>query len=124
MQVGPLSQVLVGYAQGHPLTKKWTDLALAKISAIGKRKVTVNDLQSTMGRHVARAIRCAMLTELAAKHWDYLVTNISSGDTAVYNPPKFPDGEIEGVGTHEAPRGTLVPLGGSQEREAQRIIRR
>ena len=23
MQVGPLSQVLVGYAQGHPLTKKY-----------------------------------------------------------------------------------------------------
>ena len=22
-------------------------------------------------------------------------------------PPKFPDGEVEGVGTHEAPRGTL-----------------
>ena len=107
MQVGPLSQVLIGYAQGHPLTKKWTELALAKISAISKRKVTVNDLQSTMGRHVARAIRCAMLSELAGKHWEYLVANISRGDTAVYNPPKFPDGEIEGVGTHEAPRGTL-----------------
>jgi hydrogenase large subunit len=107
MQVGPLAQVLVGYAQGHPLTKKWTDAALDKISAVGKRKVTVNDLQSTMGRHVARAIRCAMLSELAQKHWEYLVTNISSGDTAVFNPPKFPDGEVEGVGTHEAPRGTL-----------------
>jgi len=107
MQVGPLAQVLVGYAQGHPLTKKWTDAALEKISAVGKRKVTVNDLQSTMGRHVARAIRCAMLSELAQKHWEYLVTNISSGDTAVFNPPKFPDGEVEGVGTHEAPRGTL-----------------
>jgi hydrogenase large subunit len=106
-QVGPLAQILVGYAQGHPLTKKWTDAALDKISTIGKRKVTINDLQSTMGRHVARAIRCAMLSELAQKHWEYLVTNISSGDTAVYNPPKFPDGEVEGVGTHEAPRGTL-----------------
>jgi hydrogenase large subunit len=60
-----------------------------------------------MGRHVARAIRCAMLSELATKHWEYLVTNISHGDTATYNPPNFPDGEIEGVGTHEAPRGTL-----------------
>jgi hydrogenase large subunit len=107
MQVGPLSQVLVGYAQGHPLTKKWTDAALAKISAVSGRKVTVNDLQSTMGRHVARAIRCAMLSELASKHWEYLVTNISRGDVATFNPPKFPDGEIEGVGTHEAPRGTL-----------------
>jgi len=107
MQVGPLAQVLVGYVQGHPLTKKWTDLALEKISAIGKRKVTLNDLQSTMGRHVARAIRCAMLADLAQTHWNYLVTNISSGDTAVCNLPKFPDGEVEGVGTHEAPRGTL-----------------
>ncbi len=60
-----------------------------------------------MGRHVARAIRCAMLSELATKHWEYLVTNVSRGDTATYNPPKFPDGAIEGVGTHEAPRGTL-----------------
>jgi len=107
MQVGPLAQVLIGYAQGHLLTRKWTDLALEKISSISKRKVTVNDLQSTMGRHVARAIRCAMLADLAQTHWNYLVTNISSGDTAVCNPPKFPDGEVEGVGTHEAPRGTL-----------------
>jgi hydrogenase large subunit len=40
-------------------------------------------------------------------HWEYLVSNISRGDFATYNPPKFPDGEVEGVGTHEAPRGTL-----------------
>ncbi|HEY4961219.1 MAG TPA: nickel-dependent hydrogenase large subunit [Terriglobales bacterium] len=107
MQVGPLAQILVGYALGHPLTKKWTDIALAKISAVSGRHVTVNDLQSTMGRHVARAIRAAVISELATKHWEYLVTNISHGDTAVYNPPKFPDGEVEGVGTHEAPRGAL-----------------
>jgi len=107
MQVGPLAQILVGYALGHPLTKKWTDIALAKIFAVSGRHVTVNDLQSTMGRHVARAIRAAVISELATKHWEYLVTNISHGDTAVYNPPKFPDGEVEGVGTHEAPRGAL-----------------
>ncbi len=90
MQVGPLAQVLVGYAQGHPLTKKWTDAALAKISAIGKRKVTVNDLQSTMGRHVARAIRCAMLSSWRSKHWEYLVTNISRGDTAILQSAEVP----------------------------------
>jgi hydrogenase large subunit len=31
MEVGPLSNVLVGYAQGHQLTRKWTDLALGRI---------------------------------------------------------------------------------------------
>jgi hydrogenase large subunit len=105
--VGPLAQVLVGYAQGHELTKKWTDLALATISSIGKRPVTINDLQSTMGRHVARAIRAAMLADLATKHWQMLSDNIFKGDHTTYNAPKFPADEIQGVGTHEAPRGTL-----------------
>jgi hydrogenase large subunit len=30
MQVGPLTQVLIGYAQGHPLTRKHTDLAIRR----------------------------------------------------------------------------------------------
>jgi hydrogenase large subunit len=107
MQVGPLAQVLVGYAQGHALTRKWTDTALGLMSTIGGRKFTVKDLQSTMGRHVARAIRAAMLTELADKHWNLLVGNIAKGDTEIYNAPAFPSGTIEGVGTHEAPRGLL-----------------
>ena len=106
-QVGPLSQILVGYAQGHPLTRKWTDAALDKISAVAGRKITVNDLQSTLGRHVARCIRTAMLAELAGKHWELLVNNIAKGDTATFAPPTFPSGSVEGVGTHEAPRGTL-----------------
>lgn len=107
MQVGPLSQVLVGYAQGHPLTRKWADAALDRVSAVAGRRITPDMLQSTMGRHAARAVRCAMLADLAQKHWQLLVDNISRGDTAIHNPPVFPKGEITGVGTHEAPRGTL-----------------
>ena len=107
MQVGPLAQVLVGYASGDPLTRKHTDKALELISTIGKRKVSVNDLQSTMGRHVARAIRTSMLAELGQKHWQLLVENIAKGDVATHNNPVFPSGEIQGVGVHEAPRGVL-----------------
>jgi hydrogenase large subunit len=107
MEVGPLAQVLVGYQSGHPLIRKWTDVALTKISSTAGRKITIGDLQSTMGRHVARAIRAAVLADLAMQHWTYLADNISRGDSATHNPPKFPPGEIEGVGTHEAPRGTL-----------------
>lgn len=106
-QVGPLAQVLVGYAQGHPLTKKWTDAALDKIAAVSGKKVGIAHLHSTMGRHAARAIRACMLAELAQKHWQLLVDNIAKGDLAIHNPPSFPSGEIQGVGTHEAPRGTL-----------------
>jgi hydrogenase large subunit len=107
MQVGPLSTILVGYAQGHELTRKWTDLALAKVSAIAKRPITVDHLQSTMGRYVARAIRAAVLSDLAQRHWELLVGNIGKGDASVFNAPSFPKEAVEGVGFHEAPRGTL-----------------
>jgi hydrogenase large subunit len=107
MQVGPLAQVLVGYAQGHALTRKWTDYALDHISAVAGKKITVNDLHSTMGRYAARAIRTAMLAELAQKHWQLLVDNIGKGDVTTFNPPTFTSGTSTGVGTHEAPRGTL-----------------
>ncbi len=107
MQVGPLASVLVGYAQGHELTRKWTDAALSRVSAIAQRTVTIDDMQSTMGRYVARTVRCAILGELAMKHWGLLVANVTGGDTSVCNPPTFPKGTIEGMGFHEAPRGTL-----------------
>ncbi len=64
-------------------------------------------LHSTLGRHGARAIRAAVLSELALKQWQLLTDNILKGDTTVYNKPEFPQGTIEGVGFHEAPRGTL-----------------
>lgn len=107
MQVGPLAQVLVGFAQGHPLTRKYAELALSKVSAIAGVNATPDLLHSTLGRHAARAIRAAMLSELADKHWQLLVDNIAKGDLSVYNAPNFNGHEVEGVGTHEAPRGTL-----------------
>src|SRR5579862_1523133 len=85
MQVGPLAQVLVGYAQGHALTRKYADLALGQVSAIAKVNATPALMHSTLGRHAARAIRAAMLGELAQKHWQLLVDNIAKGDFTVYN---------------------------------------
>ncbi len=107
MQVGPLASVLAAYAAGHELTRKWTDLALSKASAIAGKTITVDKLHSTMGRYVARAVRCAVLSELALRHWELLVKNVTGGDTSVYNVPTFPTRPVEGVGIHEAPRGTL-----------------
>ncbi len=107
MQVGPLSQVLVGFAQGHPLTVKHATLAIKTIESVGHIQVTPGMLESTLGRHGARAIRASMLAELAQKHWQLLADNVSKGDYEIYNQPLFPSHEIEGVGTHEAPRGTL-----------------
>ncbi|HEY2118442.1 MAG TPA: nickel-dependent hydrogenase large subunit [Candidatus Acidoferrum sp.] len=107
MQVGPLSQVLVGFAQGHPLTVKWASEAIKNVSALTKKPVTPVMLQSTLGRIAARAIRAAMLSDLANKHWEMLVKNIASGDVKIFVKPQFGDNELHGVGFHEAPRGTL-----------------
>jgi hydrogenase large subunit len=107
MQVGPLANVLVGVAAGNPLMTKYAMQALDNISAIAKVKATPAMLHSTLGRHGARAIRTAVLAELALKHWQLLVDNVLKGDTTIYNKPEFPKGTIRGVGFHEAPRGTL-----------------
>ena len=107
MQVGPVAEVLVALNQGHEPTTRWATKVLETAGAIAKTKLSPAILESTLGRHAARAIRCAVLAETALKHWDLLVQNIGKGDTAIYNEPKFPKGEIRGVGFHEAPRGVL-----------------
>ncbi|HVM96009.1 MAG TPA: nickel-dependent hydrogenase large subunit [Candidatus Acidoferrales bacterium] len=107
MQVGPLSTVLVSYALGDELTKKWTDLALQRVSAIAQKPITIDKMHSTMGRYLARAIRAAVLSELAVRHWALLADNIAKGDATTFNEPHFPKDAVEGVGFHEAPRGTL-----------------
>ncbi|MFA6959083.1 MAG: nickel-dependent hydrogenase large subunit [Thermoanaerobaculia bacterium] len=107
MEVGPLANVLCAFAAGDPLVKKWATRALETVGAIAKKKVGPEVLFSTLGRHAARAIRAAVLSELAVKHWQMLVDNITKGDLEIYNPPTFPSGTVEGMGFHEAPRGTL-----------------
>ena len=112
IQVGPLANVVVGYASRHPLTRKWTDTAFRTISSVHDSgtpgfNLTPEELQSTMGRYLARAIRSAMLSDLALQHWQLLTDNILKGDDTTFNPPQFPSHECEGVGMHEAPRGAL-----------------
>jgi hydrogenase large subunit len=107
MQVGPLAQMLVGYAQGHEMTVKSVDALLGLVSTVAGVTVGPDILHSTIGRHAARAVRAGMMADLALKHWDLLVENVGKGDLEIFNPPVFPKGEQKGVGYHEAPRGTL-----------------
>jgi hydrogenase large subunit len=107
MQVGPLAQVLIGYGQGHALTTKYVDDALSRVSSLAGAQVGAGVLHSTPGRHLGRAIRAAMLSDLALSHWQKLVTNVGNGDLEIFNKPTFPQGEQQGFGFHEAPRGAL-----------------
>jgi len=107
MQVGPLAQVLVGYAAGHEPTRRWLTQAVDTASTIAGTRIPLSALHSTLGRHLARAVRCGILNEMSHRHWDLLVNNIASGDTDIFNKPVFPKGEQQGFGFHEAPRGVL-----------------
>ncbi len=106
-QVGPLANVLCMYAAGHEPTKKYATLALDTVSALAKTKVGIDALHSTIGRHAARAVRCAVMVDQLSEQWTALVGNIGKGDTKTFNRPVFPKGEQMGVGYHEAPRGVL-----------------
>ncbi|HUL57803.1 MAG TPA: nickel-dependent hydrogenase large subunit, partial [Anaeromyxobacteraceae bacterium] len=109
MQVGPLAQVLVGFLGGHEPTIRWVKVAQEAVKNIHGIDLKPEHLHSTLGRHAARAIRCAMMSDLALKQWKLLVDNIGKGDVAIFTPveEKLKSGTYKGVGFHEAPRGTL-----------------
>ena len=107
MQVGPLAHMLVGYAAGEPRVKKLVDDSLATASSLAGTRLGPQVLHSTLGRHLARAVRATLLADVALSQWQLLAENVAKGDTAIFNPPTFPKGEQQGFGFHEAPRGAL-----------------
>ncbi len=125
MQVGPLAQVLVGFAQGHELTKKWAVRTLDLAGKLAGTQLSPAVLHSSLGRHAARMIRTCVLMDTAQKHWKLLVDNIASGDVSIFNKPEFPSGEISGFGFHEAPRGALshwVVISGGTIKNYQAVV--
>ncbi|NJD34485.1 MAG: nickel-dependent hydrogenase large subunit, partial [Betaproteobacteria bacterium] len=106
-QVGPLARVLTMLAAGHEPTKTYATAALDTVSALAKTKVGLAAMHSTIGRHAARAVSCAVQVDMLGEQWAALVDNIGKGDTKTFNAPVFPKGEVMGVGFHEAPRGAL-----------------
>ena len=107
MQVGPTANVLIAFAQGHEPTRRWASRVLETAGSLAKVRLTPAVLESTLGRHAARAVHCAVLAEQALEQWKLLVENIGKGDVSIFNQPTFPKGEQRGFGIHEAPRGTL-----------------
>ena len=107
MQVGPLPRVLNMLAAGHEPTKKYATAALDLVSKVAGAKVGVEALHSTIGRHAARAVGCAVQIDELLNQWNLLLANMGKGDLKTFNKPVFPKGEQVGVGFHEAPRGVL-----------------
>ncbi len=107
VQVGPLANVLYMAAAGHEPTKRNLDKVIGMASNLAGTQIPLSALHSTIGRHAARAVRCAVIYESLQNQWQALIDNIAAGDYDTYNRPTFPKGEQRGFGIHEAPRGTL-----------------
>jgi hydrogenase large subunit len=101
VQVGPLAQILVNYAAGNTRVRGLVDAASQRLD------ITLKDYHSTMGRMLARGMRACILADLSLEYLDKLIANLASGDKAYANPTPIPGGEFQGVGFHEAPRGSL-----------------
>ncbi|MFZ5446266.1 MAG: nickel-dependent hydrogenase large subunit [Myxococcota bacterium] len=106
-QVGPLARVLMAVATKDEEILKHLNRVLGLIETVGKVKVPLEGLHSTLGRHAARSVMCQRNVELLERHWKLLIDNIAAGDTATFARPEFPKGEVQGFGFHEAPRGLL-----------------
>ncbi len=107
MQVGPLARVMTMLAAGHEPTTRYATETLNRVSSIAGIEVGLDAMHSTIGRHAARAISCAVQVDELVKQWDLLIANMARGDKATFNAPTFPRGEQRGFGFHEAPRGIL-----------------
>jgi len=106
-QVGPLANVLCMAAAGHEPTTRYLDKVVSAASSLAGSQIPLTALHSTIGRHAARAIRCAVYYESLQNQWQLLMDNIGKGDYDTYNRPTFMKGEQRGFGFHEAPRGVL-----------------
>lgn len=108
VEVGPLANVLCMLAAGHEGTKRHLNTLLGLYQRVSGRSVAPADLPSTLGRVIARAVRCAVMKDTLAQQWQALIDNIGKGDTVAYVKPDIPaNGRIQGVGFEEAPRGML-----------------
>ena len=99
-EVGPLSRVLVAYANGHKDIKPLVDSTLQKLGIEAKH------LFSTLGRTAARGLETVAIGK-AIQGWVLeLVENLKTGDTKTYQAWDMP-GKALGYGLNDVPRGSL-----------------
>jgi len=99
-EVGPLSRVLVAYANGQPQVKKAVEDVLKQLD------VPASALFSTLGRTAARGIETLVIGEAMDGWINDLVANVKKGDKKVCQEFEMPD-EAMGYGLNDVPRGAL-----------------
>ncbi|MCI5825806.1 MAG: nickel-dependent hydrogenase large subunit [Arcanobacterium sp.] len=105
MQVGPVARVLLAYAQGHKRTKEIVDSAAAKLG------ISLDKINSTMGRTFARAVEAVTSADHLREDFAALQDNILAGKIDVFDPshwdPSTWPAESSGYSFVEVARGNL-----------------
>ena len=106
MEMGPLARVLMMYASGHAPTVALTN------DSLGRLGLPFEALYSVMGRNLARALECQILTDALPGWQAQLQANITTGDVRTFNEKQWErstwPSHAQGVGCLEAPRGSLA----------------
>jgi hydrogenase large subunit len=106
MEMGPLARVLMMYASGHAPTVALTN------ESLGRLGLPFEALYSVMGRNLARALECQILTDALPGWQAQLQANIAAGDVRTFNEKQWErstwPSHAQGVGCLEAPRGSLA----------------
>jgi hydrogenase large subunit len=106
VQVGPVARVLLAYLQGHARTKEIVDSAVATLD------ITLDQLNSTAGRALARAVECLTSVEILANEtFPEFVKKLQGGDIEVFDsskwePSSWPN-QASGFSFVEVARGNL-----------------
>lgn len=106
VEVGPLARLLMLYARGHEQMKALVESTLKTLN------LPLENLFSTLGRTLARALETQIIADAMPNWYTRLVTAIDNGDTQTFNPqfwePTSWPTSAQGVGWVEAPRGGLA----------------
>lgn len=104
VEVGPLARLVIGYAKGDALIKKYVDNFLKALN------VPATILFSTLGRTAARAVETELMADEMMKWTDELMANVfKAGDQSTWTQFDFNQvsKDAQGYGMAEAPRGAL-----------------
>ena len=94
-EVGPLARWVVSYFAGQPQVKATLDTCIKTLG------ITLNDLNSVLGRHAARALDSKLVADSMAE-W---ILELKPGEP-VCTAYEIPD-ESDGMGIVDGPRGAL-----------------
>ncbi len=100
VEVGPLARILVAQQSGQP------EVVAAVSAFLSKTGLAISDLNSTLGRTIARALETQIIAKAMEGWLAELEDNVAKGNRSIFQPWVMP-AKGAGFGLNEAPRGAL-----------------